>query len=230
MLNPFLDNYGYNLSRKQLIAIFISPVIITLFVAILIIIPSSKSFGYWLLKENNPIEMLTFLVFFVSGIYGLFMVKKNKAYLGLLFTIFYTFFSIVLILIAMEEIAWGQWFFHFDTPKEWQDLNVQGETTLHNLTQIQGKNDVLRFIYGMGGLIGMLLGKISFYKKVSVPNVLILWFIIITIYAGLDIITDYIKLREGIMRAIYAITEVIELLIAGSSFLYLWLNFKVVSL
>ncbi len=226
---PFNNNI-YDTSFKKYAAIFISPVIITFFIVILILIPSTKLFGYWLLKENNPVEILTFLVFLVAGIYGLVKALKSKSHLGLLFTIFYVFFSIVLILIAMEEIAWGQWFFHFDTPDEWKALNVQGETTLHNLSQIQGQNDVLRFIYGLGGLVGILIGRIRFFKKVCVPEVLILWFAIITVYAGIDVITDYIEIDSGMLRAIYAITEAIELLIAISAFLYLWLNFRIMKL
>lgn len=39
----------------------------------------------------------------------------------------------VTLLIAMEELAWGQTLFRFDTPAWWREHNRQGEVTLHNL-------------------------------------------------------------------------------------------------
>lgn len=35
---------------------------------------------------------------------------------------------------AGEEISWGQWYFGWDTPELWEELNYQEETNLHNTT------------------------------------------------------------------------------------------------
>ncbi|WP_123803369.1 hypothetical protein [Flavivirga aquatica] len=225
----FLDE-PYKINRKLAKIIFISPIIITAFIIFIFIIPSTRSFGFWLLDENNPIEILTFLVFFIGGIYGVVKAIKFSKVLGIGPTLFYLIFSFFLILIAMEEIAWGQWFFHFETPKDWQDINVQGETTLHNISAIQGQNDTLRFIFGMGGLTGILFRYYKVLPQINVHFVLFSWFLIIACYAALDIITDNIVIDSGVLHAIYAITEVIELLIAGSAFLYLLLNFRVLKM
>lgn len=37
------------------------------------------------------------------------------------------------LLAAGEEASWGQWYFRWQTPDAWADLNQQGETNLHNL-------------------------------------------------------------------------------------------------
>ena len=101
------------------------------------------------------IEILTFIIFFVSGFFGLTQIfklrKKNRKDIIL----FYGLFSLFLILIAMEEIAWGQWFFYFETPDSWNKINIQGETTLHNIKGIQGRTAILRFLFGLGGIIGI---------------------------------------------------------------------------
>jgi len=36
------------------------------------------------------------------------------------------------IYMAGEEISWGQQYFHWLTPEDWQSVNDQGETNLHN--------------------------------------------------------------------------------------------------
>lgn len=39
-----------------------------------------------------------------------------------------------MIYIAGEEVSWGQWIFHWDTPAPFQALNDQNETNLHNMS------------------------------------------------------------------------------------------------
>lgn len=41
--------------------------------------------------------------------------------------------AVLLFVVAMEEISWGQTLFQFDTPERWAQINHQQETTLHNL-------------------------------------------------------------------------------------------------
>ncbi|NMH88170.1 hypothetical protein [Flavivirga algicola] len=126
----------------------------------------------------------------------------------------------------MEEISWGQWFFHFETPESWAKINGQGETTLHNLHGLQGHSEVLRMVFGLGGLFGIALGYFNKLKKISVPPILFLWFLIIFCHAAVDFIQDRVSISARYDFAIVKTSEFIELLIAGSSFLYLWLNFR----
>lgn len=224
LFDLILLNSNYNINKRTNYLIFFIPFIFFVLIVGLLLLPQTRSFGFWVLDENNPIEILTFIIFFIGGIYGFYLAIKFHKLIGISFTFFYIIFSFFLIIIAMEEIAWGQWFFHFETPTEWKELNVQGEITLHNLPQFQGQNDILRLIFGIGGVIGMLMGRLRYFKNIGVHFVLISWFGIIILYTTLDIITDYMTIDSGILHAIYAITEFIELLIACSAFLYLWLN------
>ena len=131
------------------------PVILSLLFGILLIIPRTRMFGIWLLEENKPVELLTFFLFLFGGIYGfkfLFKIVKLKRRLTFFF---YLIFSVSLTFLALEEIAWGQWFFSFDTPEYWKNINMQGETTLHNLKGIQGNMEIFRFLFGIGGICGI---------------------------------------------------------------------------
>jgi hypothetical protein len=186
--------------------------------------PSTRNFGIWLLAENNPVELLTFIFLLFGSIYGFsFSFKSRKSHEKYV-SIFFGVFSIFLIFIAMEEIAWGQHIFHFETPSEWKKINLQGETTIHNLSGLQGKSEIFRFIYGIGGITGIILSKYSFFSKISPVKILWSWFFIILIHSSIDIFTDIIKINEFYDKGIQRTSELIELLIAISAVLYLWLN------
>lgn len=228
MFNFFKSIEQYKISKTTARIIFATPLIATILIGTLIIITATRGFALSLLVENSPVELLTFAFFLIGGVFGIYFVlniyKTTENYIS----VFYMFFSICLIVLAMEEVAWGQWFFHFETPTEWAKINEQGETTLHNLKGMQGHTEILRLIYGLAGLIGILLSNISTLKKISVPKILILWYAIISIHASIDVYNDIVKINEDFDHGMTSTSEFIELLIAGSSFLYLWLNFKVI--
>ncbi len=224
MFNLFSPSY--NISKKIMLVIFIAPVILTIIMSSFFVFPSTVNLGFWLLEENAPIEILTFIIFLYTGILGIFTARKLNKSLDKYSKLFYIFFSICLIFIAMEEISWGQWFFHFETPENWAKINGQGETTLHNLQGLQGHSEALRMIFGLSGIFGIVLGFLDRFKKISVPPILILWFIIIFCHATVDFIQDRVSISSRYDFAIVKTSEFIELLIAGSSFLYFWLNFR----
>ena len=58
----------------------------------------------------------------------------------------------VFFLGAMEEVSWGQRLFDWGTPALLSEVNVQGETNLHNL----GSSDsAIFFLFFWGGLLGL---------------------------------------------------------------------------
>lgn len=139
---------------------------------------------------------------------------------------FYYFF------VAMEEIAWGQWFFYFETPVEWAKINRQKETTIHNLEMMGGHNEILRMIFGMGGLIGVLIRNHPKFKQIGASKILLSWFLIIIFLSVLDFLEG-----EGLMiindtwnQAISSCSELTEFLIAVSGFLYIFLNFRLLNI
>ena len=137
-------------STKTATTVFYSPLIIMLLTALLIFIPATRNFVFSIIGgENGPVELLTFIFLMVGGVFGLKLAISRSVVREKYVSFFYVVFSFFLILVAMEEIAWGQWFFHFETPEEWKKINMQGETTLHNLEGWK-YNQILRFIFGMG--------------------------------------------------------------------------------
>ncbi|MCF7560036.1 hypothetical protein L3X39_05250 [Sabulilitoribacter multivorans] len=227
LFRKYFFDESNNISYKTALIIFIAPVILTLVMALILVIPITRSFGLWLLEENHPVELLTFITFMLAGIFGVFFALRIFPKEKMFISIFYGLFSICLIFIAMEEIAWGQWFLQFDTPEYWKEINMQGETTLHNLNGIQGNTEILRFSYGFGGIIGILLKNKFMFFKIAPPTFLLIWFLIIVFHSILDFSSDFLKLNVNIDFVLSKFSELIELLIAISSFLYLWLNKKI---
>lgn len=216
----------YNLTKQTVFFIFIFPILLTLIVGFLMVTSSTRAFSFWLLDENSPIEILTFVFFLIGSFFGIWFSVKNSKILGKLFMAFYLFFSVCLFFIAMEEIAWGQWFFHFETPEKWNKINMQGETTLHNLKGLQGNSEILRILFGLGGLIGVLLNKYPRFKMISVPKILTLWFLIIVFHGIIDFYADIVKIDSSLDFALQESSELIELFISVSAFLYLYLNYR----
>ena len=122
----------------------------------------------------------------------------------------------------MEEISWGQQFFSFETPASWKTINRQGETTFHNLV---GRAHIVMFrlTYGVGGLVGVWLSFRPRFKRIGAPSILLSWFLVISLHAGLDVYRPYFPLEFGFFMQ--RTSEVVELLIGISGFLYVLIHY-----
>ncbi len=217
------EAYEYSPSFKR--TVIVAPIIIILVQSIFLISERTRTISFYLLEENKPVEIATFLVFLIGGaVSARFILKnrhyfKNKSVFGL-----YLFLSFVLIIISFEEIAWGQWFFDFETPEKWKTINMQGETTLHNIKGLQGNSELLRMLYGIGGIIAIGFSINPALDKVKAPPILFSWYVIILFHAIIDYYFDFWDTNSVIEPSIQKTSELIELLIAISAVLYLYIN------
>ena len=231
MINEIADSAeASHIKKHTAYFIMLAPVIIMFFETIFLAYPGTRALSVWMHQENHPIEIITFLVFLMAGIMGLRLSYKIKMSTekSLVYG-FYLFFSIALLFIAMEEIAWGQWFIGFETPAAWKSINMQGETTLHNIVGLQGKSEIFQLIFGFGGLLGILLSYYPRFEKIGSSILLLPWFIIIILYATLDLYNDFIPIQARFDYYINMTDELIELLIALASLLYIQLNSRKMS-
>lgn len=214
----------YRIKIKTVKVLMVLPLLTVFLFTLILMFPGTREFGQAMLRENNLIELLTFLFLLMGGIKGLFLTVRLKKTLSRYEVIFYTLFSLGLLVVAMEEIAWGQWFFGFDTPMFWKHINMQGETTLHNVRGMQGHTEILRLIFGVGGIAGVFLSGHSSFQNIGSPFILFSYFIVIIIFSGLDLYADYYTIHPYIDYGLQRMSEVVEMLIGISSFLYIWLN------
>lgn len=211
-------------------AIIYSPLLIVATFALALLLEVTREMVLFMILENHPVELLTFVFLLLGGIFGVVLSRRawtageQSPVWG-----FYLLFAVGLLVTGMEEVAWGQWFFRFETPAAVRDLNVQREFTLHNIETLHGHTEFFRLAFGLGGLIGIGLAGRGPFQKIGVPSVLLLWFLCITVLSGLDLYNDYLPLGDRLDFTVRRLSEVVEMMIGMAGFLYLWLNAKVLA-
>lgn len=171
------------------------------------------------LRENGPLELATFLVLAIAGIYGIRIAIAGRKYIPWWQTAFFTLFGLGLILVALEEIAWGQTLFGFESPAFFADNNEQGETTLHNLGGAHGNSHFLYMTYCLGGLAGAYLPK-RFVGELRVPRLAVptLWVIFfLTLFEFIHFALELDWAQHGVGRKA---PELVEFWVACVGFIY----------
>lgn len=89
----------------------------------------------WLEGEDGLSEWWTVAAYFggAAAAVATAWAVRSAGYRGLSY--FHLFLAVAFFLFAMEEISWGQRIFGWDTPAALEEVNQQGETTLHNLPE-----------------------------------------------------------------------------------------------
>jgi len=207
------------------------PFALTGFHGLLLLIPATRPFGIWLIGENRPIELTTFVVLLLAAILSLRLAFRPwLAGTRWLAPPFYGLFGLGMFLIAMEEISWGQWFFGFSTPEEIRTANLQGEFNFHNLQGAHVLIEYMRLAFGLGGLIGIAAGYTALLRPVAAPPILLPWFGLIVLLSAADLILPELNVPQGAVHLLNYLTETIELLIGLAALIYIWLKYRDVRL
>jgi hypothetical protein len=214
------------LSVRTTWLVLVGPPLLFALLAVLAVLPPTRDVTRWqLLDENRPAELLTFVTLFAASVLGARAAWHLRAAVdGRLWQVFYGLATVGLFVVAMEEIAWGQWFLGFDTPAALADLNAQGETTLHNLGPLQGRNELFRLAFGVAGLLGLLAHRVARLRRVAVPLVLAPTILTILVHAVVDLATASRTLSESAAITNGMLSEITEMLIGLAAVAYLWLT------
>lgn len=215
---------AYNLKPSWTYALVAAPFIFLFAFALLLVLPPTREVALWLLDENRPVELLTFVALLGGGVFGLALALRLRGRVSRWTLGFYSLFALALFVVGMEEVAWGQSFFKFETPPAVEALNAQGELTLHNLEGLQGHSELFRLLFGVGGLGGVWLGRRAAFRAVAAPTLLLPWFLVISAHAALDAYDDLFPFAPEVTTLMRQTSEVVELLIGIAGLLYLWLN------
>ena len=204
------------------------PVLLVLGFGLLWLNPSTRQMAWRLSDENHLIELSTFLALFAGGLLGLGLTRSLvRAEASWRLRIFYAVFSLGLLVVAMEEIAWGQWFLGFETPAAIRWRNKQGELTLHNIGSLHGNADLLRLAFSIGGLIGFGLRRTPIMRGIAPPAACVPWFAVILVCAGLERLMEFefVRWSPDIEQLLmHVMPELIEMLIGVCALLYVWIH------
>ena len=91
-------------------------------------------YGFDFLREDGPIENLTFAAFLLGSV---MLFAAALADRRLLPRCAYVLGGMALLFFGGEEISWGQRIIEFKTPDFMADLNIQGEFNIHNIEAVQ---------------------------------------------------------------------------------------------
>lgn len=203
-------------------AVLVAPWIAAAIVGALLAIPATRDLGYDVLDENHVVELGSFVLFLVGAYVGVRLTRRLHRDGAKRWVVwFYGLGSLALFFIGMEEIAWGQWLLGFETPAAIESVNVQGETTLHNLPGTQGRTELLRLAFGFGGLAGIFVGRYRAFAPIAIPPVLASAFVLVLVLAIPDFVNDYRAFPDELQRAVNEMSELVELVIAACALLYL---------
>lgn len=114
-------------------------------------LPPTRDLAITLQLENGLVEWATVLFLMIAvGACGVAAKRAAGRERALLILAAAAFF-----LVAGEEVAWGQWMFG-PISESWAAANSQGETTLHNLTAIQGTGQLWYLVASVVAMAAML--------------------------------------------------------------------------
>lgn len=92
--------------------------------------------------EDGPLENLTALLYLVAAI--LFVLGLRRRTAG---PVWLALLAVAAFFVAGEEISWGQRIFGWSTPDGIAVINVQDETTIHNIAGIHGNIRALAVVF-----------------------------------------------------------------------------------
>ena len=110
-----------------------------------------------LLGEGGILEYSQALILFTSAWIGWLISKDFRQRLSMrLHSLVYAIIAFVMLLVGLEEIAWGQILFGWKTPENIAAVNAQNQTTLHNLEFFQNYLDLNLFLVSVVLLVLVL--------------------------------------------------------------------------
>ena len=108
----------------------------------------------FLVAEDHLLEWSQFFLLLIAAVFGFLAAARLFGRRETLTAILFLIFGFGMILVAGEEISWGQRIFGWGTPESITEINNQRETNLHNVLAVQSGLNNLKMI---GGLIAFLL-------------------------------------------------------------------------
>ncbi len=144
--------------------IFLPVVLLLIQIGIEILLddPTRESF----LKEGGSHENFQAAIMAVACIMATILILRVQ---NIWLKIWFGIASLASLYVAGEELSWGQWLFHWQTPAEWELLNDQGETNLHNTSSWLDQKP--KALLQIGVLVGgIILPLLKLLKPSALPE------------------------------------------------------------
>jgi len=138
---------------SKVIELIVTNFLIIVTVSWIILFFTYRRIALLIVYEDNVIQWLQFALLFLAGIYCMKIVRNyGTFYNSISLRNAFILFFFLSMLLAFEEISWGQRIFSISTPEFIKQINVQNEITLHNINVFQRFRHWLLIFYGFSGL------------------------------------------------------------------------------
>lgn len=113
-------------------------------------------YDHYILHELGFTEQATLATLILALLIGVIVLAHVAKLRDRRLLAFYTLFCLGCFYFAGEEASWGQHLLGWHTPAEWDTINNQNETNLHNLSGLAGSllDQLPRNLLGVVALIG----------------------------------------------------------------------------
>ena len=118
---------------------------------------------YQHVQEDQPLEWSTFWGFMIAGAFFMraaFLDRRKRP-----LPWFYAGLAAFCVLVAMEEISWGQRVFGYSPPRYFLENNYQLEFNLHNVMPTSLRKQTLSAIFVLYGVALPLLDRIPMTRR-----------------------------------------------------------------
>lgn len=120
-----------------------------------------------LTKEDRVLEWLQFTVLVLAAVIiakvALHLRREEKLPLALVWGLF----AVGCVVIAGEEIAWGQRILGLETPPALDEINHQGQITVHNIRRVQ---DAINLVFTAAGIYGSVVAGYLRWRARGAPS------------------------------------------------------------
>jgi hypothetical protein len=135
------------------------------FIVLPIAVMAAYALARWLLPpgrqailsdENGIIESATAVGFATGGFVALSLWRRSRGGVPALYRTIYLLAAVAGVLVACEELSWGQHLFNWSSPQWFIANNDHGETNLHNLFGNRPSH-LLKDFGNIGSLLAFLI-------------------------------------------------------------------------
>lgn len=199
--------------------------IVGAFVLLLAIPQTSPGAAYVLKDELGPVELATFGCFLAASFLAAREASRARRHNDPRTIVWFdAALAAFLLLVAMEEISWGQSLLGYDTPRLMESVNQQGELNLHNLPGIHELHSAWVCLLGLAGWIAMRLDSVPRWRRFGVSRRLAPLWILVTVMGAIETFNDFGFLPRRTASGIGALSESVELVAALACLLAVWIR------
>lgn len=126
-------------------------------------------------RETGLIELMTPVALIPGIVFGILALRQWQGLPNFSSRLWIAMVTLGAFYMAGEEVSWGQWLFHWDTPETFAAINDQNETNLHNTSAWLDQKP--RLLLELWALIGAIrIWVLDSRGRQAEPGTIAYWF------------------------------------------------------